>query len=81
MLENGYWKQLDIEEPIFSTDAGKKFGVKKFFVFFIGEAPFGVETNWLMQEYHLCYWGSALTSYYKTEGNKKLVSYNFLLIN
>ncbi|XWS41304.1 hypothetical protein CRYUN_Cryun17cG0069900 [Craigia yunnanensis] len=72
ILENGYWKQLDIEEPIFSTGAGKKDGVKKFFVFFIGEAPLGVETNWLMQEYHLCNWDSALTSYYKTKGNKKL---------
>ncbi|XP_022773807.1 NAC domain-containing protein 104-like [Durio zibethinus] len=69
--ENGYWKQLDIEEPIFSTGAGKTVGVKKLFVFFIGEAPLGVETNWLMQEYHLCDWGSALTSYYKKKGNKK----------
>ncbi|XVF61036.1 hypothetical protein PTKIN_Ptkin08bG0096100 [Pterospermum kingtungense] len=69
--ENGYWKQLDTEEPIFST-GGKKVGVKKFFVFFIGEAPFGVETNWLMQEYHLCNWGSALASYYKTKGNQNL---------
>ncbi|XVE86513.1 hypothetical protein DITRI_Ditri18aG0039700 [Diplodiscus trichospermus] len=73
ILENGYWKQLGIEEPIFSAGAGKKVGVKKFFVFFIGDAPVGVETNWLMQEYRLCNWGSsAFTSYYKTKGNKKL---------
>ncbi|XVF14815.1 hypothetical protein REPUB_Repub09cG0093900 [Reevesia pubescens] len=72
VLENGYWKQLDIEEPIFSTGAVKKVGAKKFFVFYIGEAPLGAQTNWLMQEYHLCNWGSALKSYYKIKGNKKL---------
>ncbi|EOX92580.1 hypothetical protein QUC31_003716 [Theobroma cacao] len=70
VLENGYWKQLDTEEPIFGG-AGKKIGMKKFFVFYINEAPFGIETNWLMQEYHLCNWDSTLTSY-KTTGNQKL---------
>ncbi|XWS44696.1 hypothetical protein CRYUN_Cryun15aG0070100 [Craigia yunnanensis] len=66
--ENGYLKELENKEPIFSSGAGKKVGVKKSFVFCIGEAPLGIETNWLMQEYHLCNWDS----YYKTKGNKKL---------
>ncbi|GMI67822.1 Arabidopsis NAC domain containing protein 104, xylem NAC domain 1 [Hibiscus trionum] len=66
VLENGYWKQLDFEEPIFSAGSEKKIGVKKHYEFFIGEAPLGVKTNWLMQEYHLCNWGSgsALSSHY-----------------
>lgn len=79
VLENGYWKQLDTEEPIFGG-AGKKIGMKKFFVFYINEAPFGIETNWLMQEYHLCNWDSTLTSY-KTTGNQKLVRNNLTVID
>ncbi|XP_038997710.1 NAC domain-containing protein 104-like [Hibiscus syriacus] len=73
VLENGYWKQLDIEEPIFSSGSGKKVAVKKLFEFCIGEAPFGIKTNWLMQEYHLCNWASPLSSHFcKTKGHKKV---------
>ncbi|GMI86686.1 Arabidopsis NAC domain containing protein 104, xylem NAC domain 1 [Hibiscus trionum] len=77
VLENGYWKQLDnVEEPILCAGSGKKVGVKKVLEFYIGEAPFGMKTNWLMQEYHLCNWGSgsasALSSHYcKTKGHRK----------
>ncbi|XP_039058809.1 NAC domain-containing protein 104-like [Hibiscus syriacus] len=71
VLENGYWKELDIEEPIFSS--GKKVGLKKLLEFCIGEAPFAMKTNWLMQEYHLCNWGSPLSSHYcKPKGHKKV---------
>ncbi|KAJ4715353.1 NAC domain protein [Melia azedarach] len=70
--ENGYWKQIEnIEEPIFTT-AGKKIGVKKYLVFFIGEAPVGVETNWIMQEYHLCNYGFS-TKPHKRKGNRKIL--------
>ncbi|KAK8488999.1 hypothetical protein V6N13_076561 [Hibiscus sabdariffa] len=71
VLENGYWKQLDMEEPVLAAGSGKKVGVKKLLEFYIGEAPFGIETNWWMQEYHLCEckWGS---HNYKTEGQKKV---------
>ncbi|TYI85999.1 hypothetical protein E1A91_D04G037300v1 [Gossypium mustelinum] len=73
VLENGYWKQLDMEEPIFSGGSGKV-GVKKLFEFYIGGAPFGMKTNWVMQEYHLCNWGSALSLHYpKTKGIRKLL--------
>ncbi|KAK9011407.1 hypothetical protein V6N11_044258 [Hibiscus sabdariffa] len=66
VLENGYWKRLDMEEPILGAGSGKKVGVKKLLEFYIGEAPFGIKTNWMMQEYHLCNcnWGS---HYYKTK--------------
>ncbi|KAE8690087.1 NAC domain-containing protein 67-like isoform X2 [Hibiscus syriacus] len=66
LLEKGYWKQLDFEQPIFSSGSGKKIGVKKLHGFFMGEAPFGMKTNWLMQEYHLS------SHYYKTKENKKV---------
>ncbi|KAH1038290.1 hypothetical protein J1N35_040033 [Gossypium stocksii] len=79
VLENGYWKQLDMEEPIFSGGSGKV-GVKKLFEFYIGGAPFGMKTNWVMQEYHLCNWGTALSSHYpKTKGIRKLDSNKWVL--
>lgn len=52
ITENGYWKDLDTEEPVFS-EAGEIIGIKKYLNFHIGEAPAGQETNWVMQEYHL----------------------------
>ena len=52
ITENGYWKDLDMEEPVFS-EAGEIIGIKKSLTFHIGEAPTGQETNWVMQEYHL----------------------------
>jgi hypothetical protein len=66
---NGFWKPLDIEEPIFSSSAGKKVGLKKYLVYCIG--PEGVETNWMMQEYHLCSSKSNGKSYKRKQ---KLVS-------
>lgn len=70
---NGYWKQLDFEEPVINS-AGKKIGMKKYFVFCVGEAPLGVETNWIMQEYHLCSCGASANKSYKRRGNRILVS-------
>ncbi|KAG5245071.1 putative proteinC TRANSCRIPTION FACTOR 56 [Salix viminalis] len=59
--ENGFWKPSDIEEPIFSTSTGKKVGSKKHLVYCIGTED--AETNWMMQEYHLCSSKSSGTSY------------------
>ncbi|XP_023897127.1 NAC domain-containing protein 104 [Quercus suber] len=54
ITKNGYWMESGIiDEPIV-TSAGNKVGIKKYLVFYIGEAPGGVETDWIMQEYHLC---------------------------
>ncbi|XP_002516299.2 NAC domain-containing protein 104 [Ricinus communis] len=50
--ENGFWKHLDIEEPILS-DAGTKIGLKKLVMYYIGQHPTAIETSWMMQEYHL----------------------------
>ncbi|KAJ8618823.1 hypothetical protein MRB53_015009 [Persea americana] len=48
---NGYWKHLGVDDPI--TSASQTVGFKKFLVFYIGEAPVGIKTNWVMHEYHL----------------------------
>ncbi|XP_027361480.1 NAC domain-containing protein 104-like [Abrus precatorius] len=60
--ENGYWKEIGVTEPILST-VKKKVGMKKYLAFHIGEAPLGTETNWLMQEYHICSSGIDTASY------------------
>ncbi|KAG2716216.1 hypothetical protein I3843_03G115100 [Carya illinoinensis] len=54
--KKGYWMDLDNDEPVL-TSAGKKVGIKKHLVFYIGQAPEGYETAWIMQEYHLCNYG------------------------
>ncbi|XP_062113229.1 NAC domain-containing protein 104-like [Humulus lupulus] len=55
---NGYWKEMDINEPIFVSGANNKVGVKKYYVYFVinhHESPTSVtETNWIMEEYNLC---------------------------
>uniref|UniRef100_A0A7N0TWW2 NAC domain-containing protein n=1 Tax=Kalanchoe fedtschenkoi TaxID=63787 RepID=A0A7N0TWW2_KALFE len=52
---NGYWKKAHHadrqEQPIFSKQ--RLIGLKRHYVFHIGEAPSGVMTNWIMDEYSL----------------------------
>ncbi|XP_054779331.1 NAC domain-containing protein 104-like [Prosopis cineraria] len=50
---NGYWKPMGMEEPILTDSGTKIVGVKKYFIFFMGESPSGIKTNWIMQEYRL----------------------------
>ncbi|GAA0187102.1 DNA-binding transcription factor [Lithospermum erythrorhizon] len=53
VTENGYWNPLGIDEPIFSN-SGQKVGMKKLYVFFVGESPEeGTKTNWIMEEFRL----------------------------
>ncbi|KAK9110390.1 hypothetical protein Sjap_018450 [Stephania japonica] len=54
---NGYWMPLGIDEPIVRGD-GKKVGMKKYLGFYLGEAPMGVVTNWIMHEFRLSDSGS-----------------------
>ncbi|KAJ7946685.1 NAC domain protein [Quillaja saponaria] len=56
---NGYWKPMGIEESVNESTNNKKVGMKKYFVFHVGEAPVGIKTNWIMQEYSLCLSDSA----------------------
>ncbi|XP_016506527.1 NAC domain-containing protein 104 [Nicotiana tabacum] len=47
----GYWKEVHMDEPILLPDYGEKIvGIKKYFVYYnIPE----VQTNWIMEEFHL----------------------------
>lgn len=64
---NGYWKSIGVDEPI--TSANKKVGMKKYLVFYSGEAPAGTKTSWIMQEYRLCDSGSTSRSSSKRRGS------------
>ncbi|KAK7316942.1 hypothetical protein RJT34_00778 [Clitoria ternatea] len=68
--ENGYWKEIGVTEPVLST-FDKKVGMKKYLVYHIGEAPQDTETNWVMQEYHLCSSGFDTASYRTARRRRK----------
>lgn len=48
---SGYWKATGTDKII--TGEGRKVGIKKALVFYIGRAPKGTKTNWIMHEYRL----------------------------
>ncbi|RDX69505.1 NAC domain-containing protein 72 [Mucuna pruriens] len=48
---SGYWKATGTDKVI--TTEGRKVGIKKALVFYIGKAPKGSKTNWIMHEYRL----------------------------
>ncbi|XP_076887543.1 NAC domain-containing protein 104-like [Bidens hawaiensis] len=50
---SGHWKSWACDEQIISSSSSKRIGVKKYYVFHIGEAPEGVKTNWIMEEFKL----------------------------
>ncbi|XP_044462452.1 NAC domain-containing protein 104 [Mangifera indica] len=52
ITSNGYWKPTGIEEAVITREK-RKIGIKKYFVFHLGEPPSGVKTNWILQEYSL----------------------------
>lgn len=68
VTRNGYWKPLGIEEAVIGRGTAgsnnKKVGTKKYFVFYVGEAPNsgGLKTNWIMHEFHLSDSASTSTS-------------------
>nr|WLK83182.1 NAC protein 8 [Casuarina equisetifolia] len=47
----GYWKATGTDKVI--TTEGRKVGIKKALVFYVGKAPKGTKTNWIMHEYRL----------------------------
>ncbi|KAL1336282.1 hypothetical protein HN51_030672 [Arachis hypogaea] len=53
VTENGYWKATGMEEPVMTSSTNKRVGIKKYFVFHLGESPSAIKTNWIMQEYCL----------------------------
>ncbi|KAL2466846.1 NAC domain-containing protein 72 [Abeliophyllum distichum] len=46
---SGYWKATGTDKII--TTEGRKVGIKKSLVFYVGKAPKGTKTNWIMHEY------------------------------
>ncbi|KAK8643843.1 hypothetical protein V6N13_013120 [Hibiscus sabdariffa] len=48
---SGYWKATGTDKVIM-TD-GRKVGIKKALVFYVGKAPKGSKTNWIMHEYRV----------------------------
>ncbi|KAG9159556.1 hypothetical protein Leryth_013547 [Lithospermum erythrorhizon] len=48
---SGYWKATGTDKII--TTGGRKVGIKKALVFYIGKAPKGTKTNWIMHEYRI----------------------------
>ncbi|KAA3488509.1 NAC domain-containing protein 104-like protein [Gossypium australe] len=51
---NGYWKAMGMEESIVNSSSSRRAGIKKYLVFFIGDAEGGgVKTDWVMHEYRL----------------------------
>ncbi|KAG4968171.1 hypothetical protein AAZX31_12G138400 [Glycine max] len=48
---SGYWKATGTDKII--TTEGRKVGIKKALVFYVGKAPKGSKTNWIMHEYRL----------------------------
>lgn len=53
MTESGYWQTIGVEEPIYSSNSGKRVGMKQYSTFYIGEPSQGLKTNWIMQEFML----------------------------
>ncbi|PWA85747.1 NAC (No Apical Meristem) domain transcriptional regulator superfamily protein [Artemisia annua] len=48
---SGYWKATGTDKVIFTN--GRRVGIKKALVFYVGKAPKGNKTNWIMHEYRL----------------------------
>lgn len=50
---SGYWKATGADKPITTRIGGRRVGIKKALVFYVGKAPKGNKTNWIMHEYRL----------------------------
>ncbi|KAE8703234.1 NAC domain-containing protein 19 [Hibiscus syriacus] len=48
---SGYWKATGTDKII--TSEGRRVGIKKALVFYVGKAPKGTKTNWILHEYRL----------------------------
>ncbi|KAK9056972.1 hypothetical protein SSX86_024337 [Deinandra increscens subsp. villosa] len=48
---SGYWKATGTDKVIMT--GGRRVGIKKALVFYVGKAPKGNKTNWIMHEYRL----------------------------
>jgi len=77
---NGYWKPTGMEEPVVSSSNNKRVGMKKYFVFHVGEAAAGIKTNWIMQEYRLSDSASSTRSSKRKPQPKAVSTHSYTLI-
>uniref|UniRef100_A0A804UAY5 NAC domain-containing protein n=1 Tax=Zea mays TaxID=4577 RepID=A0A804UAY5_MAIZE len=49
----GFWKATGRDKAIFLGNASRRIGLRKTLVFYIGRAPHGKKTDWIMHEYRL----------------------------
>ncbi|XP_058097381.1 NAC domain-containing protein 104-like [Magnolia sinica] len=71
---NGYWKTVGYDEPI--TSGSKTVGMKKSLVFYVGESPTGMKTNWAMHEYQLLECGTSTSSRSSKRRGKPKIAWN-----
>ncbi|XP_060212343.1 NAC domain-containing protein 104-like [Lycium barbarum] len=63
----GYWKELNMSEPIILISCGEKIvGIKEYFVYYISNIHEKVQTSWIMEQFHL----SSNNSFKKRENEK-----------
>ncbi|KAL3503775.1 hypothetical protein ACH5RR_038224 [Cinchona calisaya] len=49
----GFWKATGRDKAIHLSNSNKRIGMRKTLVFYIGRAPHGQKTDWIMHEYRL----------------------------
>lgn len=79
ITENGYWKALGGDEAIMSSSGSRRVGMKRYYMFYFGESPEGVKTNWIMEEFRLSDAASTSTRSSKRRGSHSKIVRTFYI--